>query len=140
MATYTTGDLYKVEALPYYATAEDTNAAGLKNGKVYLWDAELVNNRIRICTAKTKIGVSEAWLGWVDIGELFSFSQPAPTTADAPTDDMYTYIVKTGDSLWSIAEHIYGDRDYMNKLVKDNNLRNPVLFTGQVLKIEKSEK
>ena len=61
-------------------------------------------------------------------------------TAAAPEKSFY--IVKNGDSLGRISENIYNSVDYVEMLMKANNLKDPdMIFEGQKLKIpDKSEK
>lgn len=47
-----------------------------------------------------------------------------------------TYTVKTGDSLWAIAEAFYGSGDKWTLLAKINEIRNPnSIYPGRVLEI-----
>ena len=50
------------------------------------------------------------------------------------TDDTYT--VQAGDSLWAIAEKVYGSGAYYTKLMALNGLTNSNIMVGQVLKIK----
>jgi Tfp pilus assembly protein FimV len=47
-----------------------------------------------------------------------------------------TYTVQAGDSLWSIAEKVYGSGTYYTKLMNLNGLANANIMVGQVLKIK----
>ena len=47
-----------------------------------------------------------------------------------------TYTVQAGDSLWSIAEKVYGSGAYYTKLMTLNGLTNSNIMVGQVLKIK----
>ena len=47
-----------------------------------------------------------------------------------------TYTVQAGDSLWAIAEKIYGSGAYYTKLMTLNGLTNANIMVGQVLKIK----
>lgn len=49
-------------------------------------------------------------------------------------NDIYT--VQAGDSLWSIAEKVYGSGTYYTKLMTLNGLTNSNIMVGQVLKIK----
>ena len=53
----------------------------------------------------------------------------------APTDQD-TYTVQAGDSLWAIAEKVYGSGAYYTKLMTLNGLTNSNIMVGQVLKIK----
>lgn len=50
--------------------------------------------------------------------------------------DKDTYTVQAGDSLWAIAEKIYGSGAYYTKLMTLNGLTNSNIMVGQVLKIK----
>ena len=47
-----------------------------------------------------------------------------------------TYTVQSGDSLWAIAEKVYGSGTYYTKLMTLNGLTNANIMVGQVLKIK----
>lgn len=47
-----------------------------------------------------------------------------------------TYTVQAGDSLWSIAEKVYGSGTHYTKLMTLNGLTNANIMVGQVLKIK----
>lgn len=50
--------------------------------------------------------------------------------------DQDTYTVQAGDSLWAIAEKVYGSGAYYTKLMTLNGLTNANIMVGQVLKIK----
>lgn len=50
--------------------------------------------------------------------------------------DEDTYTVQAGDSLWAIAEKVYGSGAYYTKLMTLNGLTNANIMVGQVLKIK----
>ena len=50
--------------------------------------------------------------------------------------DEDTYTVQAGDSLWAIAEKVYGSGAYYTKLMTLNGLTNSNIMVGQVLKIK----
>ena len=50
--------------------------------------------------------------------------------------DNDTYTVQAGDSLWAIAEKVYGSGAYYTKLMTLNGLTNSNIMVGQVLKIK----
>lgn len=70
-------------------------------------------------------------------------SVSAETTESAPEGETRTYTVKSGDSLWKIAEAMYGNGSKYMKIFEANSdlLENPdKIFPGQELKIPKLEK
>lgn len=84
----------------------------------------------------------------IDIGQKLvipSLTQKPPTAGEitataAQTErvksDVTSYIVKYGDSLWSIAVLIYGDGDQWTRIAQANNLMNPdFIHVGNVLQI-----
>ena len=64
-------------------------------------------------------------------------SGPRETQSGNTTStDNDTYTVQAGDSLWSIAEKVYGSGTYYTKLMTLNGLTNSNIMVGQVLKIK----
>lgn len=60
------------------------------------------------------------------------------TAAPATTASSSNYIVKKGESLWTIAQKELGDGNKYSQLAKDNNIQNPNMLTvGMELKIIK---
>ncbi|NTU73740.1 LysM peptidoglycan-binding domain-containing protein [Candidatus Roizmanbacteria bacterium] len=56
----------------------------------------------------------------------------ASTKNDSPT----TYTVKSGDSLWSIAQQVYGDGNMWSRIADANHLANPsIIHAGNVFVI-----
>lgn len=62
------------------------------------------------------------------------------STSSTTTNTSNTYIVKSGDSLWSIAEAIYGSGAEYPKLMKLNNLTSSNLSVGQELIVSEATK
>ena len=62
---------------------------------------------------------------------------PCETQSGSTTStDNDTYTVQAGDSLWAIAEKVYGSGAYYTKLMTLNGLTNANIMVGQVLKIK----
>lgn len=57
-------------------------------------------------------------------------------SGNAISADGDTYTVQAGDSLWAIAEKVYGSGTYYTKLMTLNGLTNSNIMVGQVLKIK----
>jgi len=58
-----------------------------------------------------------------------------PVPAPEPTDKERTYTVKSGDSLWGIAERELGNGMLYEELKRFNNLWDYTIYPGQVLKL-----
>ena len=57
-------------------------------------------------------------------------------TDNVPTAPLYTtYIVKTGDSLWTIAQKLLGDGSKYPIIMEYNGMKKAFIYNGQVLKI-----
>ena len=64
---------------PLYASSTVTNATSYVTGTYYYWSSEIVNKRIRITNAKSRVGIAGQVTGWI----------AAPTGASAPaTSDL----------------------------------------------------
>ena len=57
-------------------------------------------------------------------------------SGNTASTDQDTYTVQAGDSLWAIAEKVYGSGAYYTKLMTLNGLTNSNIMVGQVLKIK----
>ena len=53
--------------------------------------------------------------------------------AEKTNDNTGTYTVKSGDTLWSIAEKLYGDPWKYHDIEAANNLKSAMIYPGQVL-------
>ena len=58
-----------------------------------------------------------------------------PTGTGAGEIQNGTYTVKSGDSLWSIAEKLYGNGSHFTKIMSANGMSTITIHVGQVLKI-----
>jgi len=97
-----------------------------------------------VVEASPKPAQAEAKGGWFGLGNLFGgkkAEEPAATseTQAAPEKPAFqTYVVKSGDTLGGIAEKFYKNSgpDYLQKLQRANNMKNPnSLHLGQKLVI-----
>ena len=55
--------------------------------------------------------------------------------SNAGSDTTKTYTVKTGDTLWDIAQTLLGNGARYKEIVSLNNLHSSIIYPGQVLKI-----
>lgn len=74
-----------------------------------------------------------------DVRQLVPVPTPAATPAPAPNPPpptSATYTVRSGDTLWAIAQKHYGHGDYWPRIATANNIRDPRrIYPGQVLTI-----
>ena len=52
-------------------------------------------------------------------------------------NEYQTYMVKQGDTLWKIAQNLFGDGNKYSEIMNLNSLPNGNLQVGQILKIPK---
>ena len=60
---------------------------------------------------------------------------PVGGASNAGSDTTKTYTVKTGDTLWDIAQTLLGNGARYKEIVSLNNLHSSIIYPGQVLKI-----
>ena len=103
---------------PLYASSTNKTVANRVTGKYYYWGGPVVNGRIRITNAKSRVGISGQVTGWID----------------KPSDVGYiVYVVQSGDTLRKIATRYSST---IAKIGEINNLTNlDLIRVGQKLKI-----
>lgn len=87
---------------------------------------------------------------WVNIAKANNLETPSVITAGVTLEipdnettleqvqvqDTDTYVVKSGDTLWDIAQNVLGDGNRWTEISKANNLTQPsIIHTGNTLKI-----
>ena len=62
---------------------------------------------------------------------------PAPSVEEEIIEETKPteYIVESGDSLWGIADEVYGDGTYYPYLMKNNDMDSELIYKGQALKL-----
>ena len=60
---------------------------------------------------------------------------PTGSASNTGSSSTKTYTVKTGDTLWDIAQNLLGNGARYNEIVSLNNLHSSIIYPGQVLKI-----
>ena len=68
--TFKAGDTVELKATPLYVSSLTKVAALKKTGTFYVWSAEIINNRIRITSNSSFVGVKNKVTGWVDLAEF----------------------------------------------------------------------
>jgi len=110
------GDTLKLTNTPLYISATAKTRSSTVTGTYYFWGGSVINKRIRITNAKSRVGVAGQVTGWV-----------------AMPSSYILYTVKSGDTLSKIATR-YGTT--VRALVTENNISNPnLIIVGQVLRI-----
>lgn len=75
------------------------------------------------------------------INTAISIFQEPSSFVEIPEEENNSYVVKAGDTLWSISEKVYGSGYNWVDLVKANNLQNPeIIEVGTKLKTPKVQK
>lgn len=67
----------------------------------------------------------------------YTKEDPAPDPTPKPDTD--TYVVKQGDSLWSIAQNVLGDGTLWIEIFDLNGLSSTLIYPGQILKLPRSK-
>lgn len=65
--TYVAGAKLYLKNCPLYISSSAKTASSKKTGTYYLWSGEVVNKRIRITNAKTRVGKALQVTGWIDV-------------------------------------------------------------------------
>ena len=117
LPTLKAGQAFTLKHEPLFVSSTIKTRAGTVNGTYYAWSAEIINGRVKITNAKTKVGITGQVTGWID----------------APKVEYITYTVKAGDTLSKIAKAY---KTTITKIAADNNIKNKnLIHVGQVLKI-----
>lgn len=112
----TPGDVLKLDKVPLYVSSTATTPSATVFGTYYFWGGSVVNNRIRITNAKSRVGIAGQVTGWI----------PSPV-------NYIMYVVKAGDTLGKIA---YNYKTTVKAIVEANGIPNPdLIHVGDRLKI-----
>lgn len=69
-ATIKAGAKVTLNKTSLYTSATASSGSGTKTGTFYLWDASVVNGRIRITNASSNVGKSGQVTGWVKVSDI----------------------------------------------------------------------
>ena len=61
------GYLADVSKKPVYASASSKSSSGTLTGTYYYWNNEVINGRIRVTNAKSRVGVKGQVTGWIQL-------------------------------------------------------------------------
>lgn len=69
-ATPKSGASVKLSKVALYASSTASKKSNTITGTYYLWDGDVIKNRIRITNAKSRVGKSGQVTGWVNVSDL----------------------------------------------------------------------
>lgn len=61
------GKTVKLSKKPVYASASSKSSSGTLTGTYYYWNNEVINGRIRVTNAKSRVGVKGQVTGWIQL-------------------------------------------------------------------------
>ena len=115
--TLQAGDALELKNEPLYLASVSTVRASTVTGKYYFWGGAVINNRIRITNAKSRVGIVGQVTGWI--------ACPVP---------ILIYKVKAGDTLGKIATAHY--TTLKDILALNPQITNPdLIHVGDLIKI-----
>lgn len=82
--TITKGARVNLSNTPIYTSSSAKTAVKRLSGTYYLWDANVINNKIRITNAANKVGVASQITGWVNVSSI-GFDGSTPVSKPNPT-------------------------------------------------------
>lgn len=81
-STLSAGSKLSLKNVDLYASSTNKNAACKKSGTYYVWNTEVINNRIRITNSTSNVGKSGQVTGWISYSAAKSSAGSAkPTSA-----------------------------------------------------------
>lgn len=91
--------------------------------------------KCKFCGAEVKLGERCQYCG--SVAEAFYYKpEEPPEVVGKNLTDQKEYTVQKGDSLWRIAQRVYGNGAACYALAHRNGIKNPdLIYPGQVLKI-----
>lgn len=79
------GDSFKLTSVPFYVSSSAKTSNSKKSGTFWVWSNEVINGRIRLTNAKSRVGISGMVSGWVDESVLISMLTPSTNTSTSAT-------------------------------------------------------
>lgn len=116
--TIKTGAAISLKNTPIYYSSTSTKESFKKTGTYYIWDASVINGKIRVTNTKSYVGKSGKVTGWVktsDIGAVSTtdaIDKSAELTASIQfgSGDWYKAVLKKANAAWS------GNNSYTTKI------------------------
>lgn len=97
------GQEFKLTKVPFYNSSTAKTKSSTKSGTFWVWSADVVNGRVRMTNAKSRVGISGMITGWVDESVLKNILNPPTTNNSNNTNPVVTV---------SGGKYIYEGLDY----------------------------
>ena len=77
------GTSYYLNNAAIYTSSTSTSPAAYRTGKVYIYDFQVINKRIRIIANASDIGKISKVIGWVNTSSLYNIKSPVSSTTSS---------------------------------------------------------
>ena len=74
------GDSFNLVSVPFFVSSTAKTSNSKKSGTFWVWSNEVINGRIRLTNAKSRVGISGMVSGWVEESVLVALLEPKPAT------------------------------------------------------------
>lgn len=100
-------------------------------------DTEEETSVVRATTNEVPKADDKVVMPEISLEEIQVSYSPAPSVEKEIIEETKPteYIVESGDSLWGIADEVYGDGTYYPYLMKNNDMDSELIYKGQALKL-----
>ena len=100
-------------------------------------DTEEETSVVRATTNEVPKADDKVVMPEISLEEIQVSYSPAPSVEEEIIEETKPteYIVESGDSLWGIADEVYGDGTYYPYLMKNNDMDSELIYKGQALKL-----
>lgn len=100
-------------------------------------DTEEETSVVRATTNEVPKADDKVVMPEISLEEIQVSYSPAPSVEEEIIEEIKPteYIVESGDSLWGIADEVYGDGTYYPYLMKNNDMDSELIYKGQALKL-----
>lgn len=113
----TAGESFKLSNVAFYGSSIAKTVGSKKTGTFYVWSNEVVNGRVRMTNAKSRVGVAGQITGWVEEKVLVALKTPVITTTTSNTFKTSSVTVSGGKYLYDKVDYapIFNPTYYANK-------------------------